>query len=98
MRYSGCSTPVATITTVATRASVTVTATTTTEATRTRTLASAPLYPHTPDTGAPTDALAEQGDKGSRFRADKAKKENSGDGHQGESAGAWDDKNQPIRE
>lgn len=78
--------------TVATLASVTATATTTTEATRTRTLASAPLYPHTPDTGAPTDALAEQGDKGSRFRADKAKKENSGDGHQGESAGAWDGK------
>lgn len=26
-------------------------------------------YPHTPDTGAPTDVLAVQGDKGSRSRA-----------------------------
>ena len=60
--------------TARTRASVTATATTTTAATLTLTLASAPLYPHTPDTGAPTDALAVQGDKGSRFRAYKSEK------------------------
>ena len=55
--------------TARTRVSVTVAATGRTVATCTATSAGAPLYPHTPDTGAPTDALAVQGDKGSRSRA-----------------------------
>lgn len=69
MGYSACPTPVAAVASARTRVSVAVTAAGRTVAPCTATSAGAPLYPHTPDTGAPTDALAVQGDKGSRSRA-----------------------------